>query len=50
MQGDQMNYRNNDDTKGGSVVKEKHLQFLPTSSISSEYYIALLSNQDPPVT
>lgn len=42
MQGEQMNYRSNDDTKGGRVVKEKHLQFLPTSSISSEYLFSIV--------
>lgn len=45
-----MNYQSNGATKGGRIMKEKHLQFLPHAGYNLNIYVALLSNQNPPVT
>lgn len=45
-----MNYQSNGATEGGRVMKEKHLQSLPHAEYKLNIYLALLSNQNPPVT
>lgn len=45
-----MNHESNGDTEGGRVMKDRHSEFLPHAAYHLSSYLALLSNQNPPVT